>query len=220
VAWKNEFNTFTIPRMKGECFDLSRWADQERVSYRAEKSKVKKLNDIGFPWKLDSYYHNRRTERKSWNSRFNELKEYYTKYGHSKVPLNWEPNTALSHWVVNMRRKRPLMLNGRRQTMLTEKRVRQLNGLDFLWRPTPVEYKWSERFHHLKVFRAKYGHCNVPPDYFLDANLCFWVRSQRWLKAEGGLSKEKVEKLGLCWEEDASFKNHVESVVSKHKVKS
>lgn len=61
----------------------------------------------------------------------------------------------------------------------------------------------------------------MPPNYFLDSNLCFWVRSQQWLKAEGDLSIERVvaklEKFGFRWEEDrtSSIKNRVEAKLNR-----
>lgn len=233
LAWKEQFNTFSIPRIPGGKFILARWAVKQRLFYKMRtdgrrvkggiitQERIDKLNAIGFPWTLGG--NNKDNGLKSndpgiWNMRFNQLKNYCKSYGTCNVPVNWEENTALSHWVVNMRRKHIAMLNGKGQKSLTEERVYMLNQINFVWRPQPKEYTWLERFNHVKVFHSKHGHCDVPPDYYLDTNLCFWVRSQRWLKLEGGLSKKRVtmlETLGFKWEEDDADKNRIEEAVKK-----
>ncbi len=71
---------------------------------------------------------------------------------HCLVPLRHSEGTfSLGTWV-GYQRKATKMSNERRQ---------RLDEIGFIW--DPLEYHWEENFAALKQFKAREGHCNVPP---------------------------------------------------------
>jgi len=72
------------------------------------------------------------------------------------------------------------------------------------------EKRWLERFHELKEFKKKYGHCRVPQCFLFNKALGNWVHNQRRLykkvktgeKVKSILTEERVEmmnNLGFEW---------------------
>ena len=60
---------------------------------------------------------------------------------------------------------------------LTKKeRIAKLKSIDFVWE---VVSAWEKRFHELKDYRKKYGHCLVPQNYQQNKQLANWVNNQK-----------------------------------------
>ena len=55
--------------------------------------RAKKLVEIGFEW---TSYDPRHV---SWEERFKQLCDFKAKYGHALVPMGYEENPSLAHWV-------------------------------------------------------------------------------------------------------------------------
>ena len=84
--------------------------------------------------------------------------------------------------------------------MLPTRMVR-LEGLGFAWEP--FDGAWEIMFTTLRLYRDKYGHCNVPDGCVEDPKLGAWVGLQRRLEKKGTLSpnrKARLEDLGFIWE--------------------
>ncbi|KAG7355190.1 helicase domain protein [Nitzschia inconspicua] len=69
--------------------------------------------------------------------------------------------------------------------------------------------RWNDRYHDLKAFVKKHGHCHVPIKYKDNILLSRWIKRQRYqwkLKQEGRQSsltdarQVKLEKLGFLWD--------------------
>ncbi|CAJ1965547.1 unnamed protein product [Cylindrotheca closterium] len=111
-----------------------------------------------------------------WNFHYNELVEFKTKHGHCNVPYGFEENKALSRWVKRQRYQYKQKREGKTQAM-PESRIRKLDQLGFVW--GAQELLWQTRFHELKEYKLKTGHCNVPYIHDPNPKLAIWVKCQR-----------------------------------------
>lgn len=62
---------------------------------------------------------------------------------------------------------------------------------------------WEERFGELKVFKERFGHCDVPVQFSENRQLGVWVFTQRRTRKIGKLSSERVRRLneiGFTWD--------------------
>ena len=103
-----------------------------------------------------------------WNTRYQELVEFYTANGHSNVPYN-HPNRKLSRWVTNQRQNKKL-----KKRCMTKQRIEALEKVQFTF---STRCTWEDRFEELKAFSLLYGHCDVPSSTNVD--LSRFVKSQR-----------------------------------------
>lgn len=118
----------------------------------------------------------RQSQVELWNQRYIELLDFYKEHNHCRVPLRYERNPNLSHWVKRQRYQYRMKKEGQHST-LNNKREAALESLGFVW-DSHAE-AWTERWNELKDFRDVYGHCNVPKTYTFNRQLAIWVKSQR-----------------------------------------
>jgi len=81
-----------------------------------------------------------------WMVQYNALKAYYTKSGHSNVPMHFIQNKRLGHWVNNQRqlyRKYKAQL----PSSMTAKRIQLLEDLHFAW---VLGKDWKHKFNKSK----------------------------------------------------------------------
>lgn len=107
-----------------------------------------------------------------------ELKSYAKIHGDVDVPLKYAPNQALGAFVNRQRTEYRKMQQGV-QTSLTEERIQDLNTLGFKWAIRVSRTPWEQRLKELKIFKAEYGHCNVPSTFPKNQPLAYWVFKQR-----------------------------------------
>ena len=112
---------------------LAQWVKRQRYQYRLKMEGKKStltlqreamLSELDFIWD---------THEAAWEERRNELIKYKEKYGHCKVPCNYE-NQTLAIWVKSQRRNNKLLEAGNK-TALTLERKQKLDDLDFVWNP-------------------------------------------------------------------------------------
>lgn len=135
-----------------------------------------------------------------WLNKYNDLKNFYARYGHCYVPQRYLPNRALGKWVHKQRQEF-------KKKILTEERVQALNALDFQFTiSNRAESLWYVRLEELKAYRKQHGHCKVPQKYPPNKTLGMWVHRQRHelSKARKGASSsltvdrlDALEKLGF-----------------------
>jgi Helicase associated domain len=111
-----------------------------------------------------------------WKKRFDELVDYQKQHGHCLVPLNWEPNPSLAHWVKRQRYQYRIKNEGNHSTM-TPERQEALEKLGFVWDSHSAA--WLERWQELADFKTLHGHSNVPKMYSENRQLAIWVKCQR-----------------------------------------
>ena len=169
---------------------LGEWVNYQRrsgkkKSQRRNAKQAQKLEDLGFQWEIV----------KSWEARFQELKEFQEEHGHCDVPAK-HPG-GLGHWVGHQRR------GGKEGSQRhNAERTQKLEELGFRWEIVK-NFSWEERLQQLKEFQKEHGHCNVPEKH--PGGLGSWVRHQRRggkKESQGGNAERvrKLEELGFQWE--------------------
>jgi hypothetical protein len=89
-----------------------------------------------------------------WQTRFEELKEYKTKYGNCDVPQKYSPNQRLGSWV-NKQRNEYNNREAGKKSQMTNYRIDQLNGIDFRWAEPKGQKLWDKRYNELKEYKEK-----------------------------------------------------------------
>ena len=88
-----------------------------------------------------------------WQRRFEELKEYKTKFGNCDVPQKYS-NQRLGSWVNKQRNEYNNRKAGKKSQM-TNYRIDQLNGIDFRWAEPKGQKLWDKRYNELKEYKEK-----------------------------------------------------------------
>ena len=152
---------------------LGVWVSTQRIKEETvSEERRKRLNSIGFVWKL------RATPiLVDWEVRFQQLVEYKRVYGNCNVPQHYQPNPQLRTWVMNQRT--------RKETMSENKR-NQLNSIGFVWkfRATPIYVDWGVLFQQLMEYKRVHSNCNVWTHDKANKQLGRWVSNQRTNKEE------------------------------------
>ena len=181
------FGHCNVPQYWSENKILGGWVIRQR-SYQQYLSpeRYDKLKSIGFIFDLPDYW---------WKQKYNELKKYYHKNGHTEVPKGNGPYESLAEWVGKQRGDYKKKL-----ARLTPNKIAKLNKLNFYWgvNTTP----WQKRFEELKAFKKKYKHCRVKQRWEENPKLAAWVATQRTKQKYGVLKPEYFELLdgiGFIW---------------------
>jgi len=158
---------------------LGPWVSRQRYFYRQlqqrrssipagenpleyNQTRIAELNRIGFCWN---------PQELKWNQRYNEVKEFQHKYGHTDVPLRHPNHRKLGVWVNNQRLKY-------KSKTLSMERIAMLQQLNFSWVTSSTE-KWYERYEELCKYQRLNGNTLVPTIYADNPALGYWVNSQR-----------------------------------------
>mmetsp|Transcript_40188 Transcript_40188/g.78528 ORF Transcript_40188/g.78528 Transcript_40188/m.78528 type:complete len:459 (+) Transcript_40188:210-1586(+) len=119
----------------------------QRTHYKnqtMEGSRVALLTEMGFVFlarkrmkPID------RSEIKSWDERLQELLEFKSKYGHTRVPQKFDDNPRLGRWVNKQRREYKKMKDGKTSMMSSEKALKLFQA-DFVFsNPGGRGKQWS-----------------------------------------------------------------------------
>jgi hypothetical protein len=165
VEYKNQHGNCNVPVRYKEDRRLGKWVSKLRerktdLSKRGEeyevaksvtgrtllKERVERLNALGFEWRVKT------KPTVSWESRFQDLIEYYQTHG--RWPLRYKSG-SLGHWTHNQRN-----LYAKKDKYFMGERYHRLNEIGFDWDPTGVraakEVSWDEGFEELvSFFRLK-----------------------------------------------------------------
>ena len=74
-----------------------------------------------------------------WETRYRELQQFASTYGHCCVPISYSENTHLAHWVSNQRKLYNLRNAGKRSE-LTTTRIQKLEDIGFAWNRWDYEF--------------------------------------------------------------------------------
>ncbi|MEU6189654.1 Helicase associated domain protein [Nocardia sp. NPDC047038] len=149
----------------------------ERTNLTAErKAKLEALP--GWSWTLS---------QDVWDERYNLLKKYAAREGHSRVPQSHiEDGVALGSWVSVQRQKQDRLSPGRRA------KLENLPG----WAWSPHDARWDSTYEVLREYIKEYNTSRVPYDRrYKGAKLGNWVSVQRSNYAKGKLSAERQHRL-------------------------
>ena len=147
--------------------------------------RVQQLDRLGFAWE---------PRKQRWEEMLSALVEYKVKHGDCNVPYDWPENPRLGRWVQTLR-------TSRKHGKLTQARIRQLDGLGFVW--SRQETSWHSMYGALAEYQRAHGHCRVSTLDKQHARLGNWVRTQRYARKKGKLSEERIrllDQLGFVWE--------------------
>ena len=190
IAYKSIHGDTLVPATFPENPQLGNWVDNQRQVYRmytenvgngchdaVTEDRIEMLNSIGFVWNL--YDH-------TWNTRYEELKEYVLQKGNSLVPWNYAENEKLGSWVALQRRNFKLRQQEEKKSggnekrcevILSEERKNKLDAVGFIW--DVYEAQWFERLEELKGYRKIFLNTNVPKYCSMYPLLGRWVDKQR-----------------------------------------
>lgn len=122
-----------------------------------------------------------------------ELKLFKEQYGHCNVPQKYSNNPSLGEWVSTQRR-------GYRKNTINQDLMEKLNEMNFSW--FPKKEQQHKMLADLKLFKKKYGHCNVPQKFPENPSLGTWVTTRRQSYTKGKLDKDSINELnalGFSW---------------------
>lgn len=138
-----------------------------KTSMNSQRKRL--LDDVDFVW--DAVGH-------TWNTRYEELRDFRREHGHCVVPRSFG---RLGAWVEKMRieyKKYNTLLtdeghpkNPKLKTILTQDRVQKLNDIDFVWNVR--EKQFEQNLGELRIYKEMNGH--IDPRY-MNGKLALWVR--------------------------------------------
>ncbi len=171
-----------VPRRYKADKKLAIWTANLRARRKANlvpADRIKLLDSIGFSW---------HSTRSRWSTRLSELSHFIKLNGHSIVPLHYPENPSLSAWVRNLRKEY-------KRNCVAQEKIKQLKQIGFTFEV--LELRWQNRYEELNIFKARFGHCNVPNNYPQNPSLARWVSIQRDKNKRNSLEAARVELLNL-----------------------
>eukprot|EP00526_Cylindrotheca_closterium_P022751 CAMPEP_0113621664 /NCGR_PEP_ID=MMETSP0017_2-20120614/11081_1 /TAXON_ID=2856 /ORGANISM="Cylindrotheca closterium" /LENGTH=177 /DNA_ID=CAMNT_0000531435 /DNA_START=357 /DNA_END=890 /DNA_ORIENTATION=- /assembly_acc=CAM_ASM_000147 len=90
--------------------------------------QIRLLDEIDFPWTPTEGRRQRESFERKWQSRYQELADFYKEHGHLKVKYQ----SSLYYWTVTQRRRR--RGEGGR-TPLTDEQIQLMDEIHFSWTP-------------------------------------------------------------------------------------
>jgi hypothetical protein len=137
--FKAEHGHLRIPTSHPE---LGIWVSSMRADYmRAKEGKQTpltaerqaQLEELGFVWLVGNRQSKEhRFNKKTWDERVEEFKQYKATHGHPYVPQHLPEPKGLGTWVAEARKMYKRMMGGRESSMTAEKAL-QLTNLGFAW---------------------------------------------------------------------------------------
>jgi len=133
--------------------------------------------------------------RRKWSDMIKKLEKFHRKYGHSFVTsehdepelLEWtkllrnnyrhQVRQNFHHQQVNDKTDNTISNNSRKRHFLSEEKLDALRQINFVW--DVQQFLWLRRFDELCMFRAKYGHTDVPIDCSEFPKLGVWLSNQK-----------------------------------------
>ena len=153
--YKSKHGHCNVPRKNDKNQQLATWVKNQRTQFKQSKmseERINMLNTIGFNWGVSN--------DKSWNDKFEELKQYKSKHGDCNVPASYDKNHALGNWVRGQRTQF-------KQSKISKERINMLNTIGFNWGVSIDKKRWNDKFEELKKYKSKHGDCDVPYRYCL-----------------------------------------------------
>ena len=131
---------------------------------------------------------------RQWEDLFQRLQTFHHKFGHCRVPRQYEEYPQLGTW---LNTQRMLFNKGK----LRQDRKERLESMGMEW-GLPNHIVWDNTFNQLLEYHAEYGNCLVPGGFPKNPKLASWVHDQRSAFKNGSLGevrKSKLECLNFEW---------------------
>jgi superfamily II DNA or RNA helicase len=184
---------------------LARWVSNQRAARTRgvlSESRIRRLEEIGFEWRLKSYGVKR--VPRDWEKNLEALLAYGRKAGHLN-PRTRDKNpehARIGRWVARQRYLR-------KAGMLEQEKIERLDEIGFAWRLNEKaerlrRKKWPERYRDLVEHRRRHGTfrgmmSSEDPE---TRSLGYWLMAQKAEHRKGTLPRERVElleKAGVTW---------------------
>ncbi|MGP4114016.1 Helicase associated domain protein [Streptomyces sp. 4N509B] len=164
------------------------WCANQRTRRRKgqlSEQRIMRLNEIGFPWDA---------AQDRWMRRYRELERIYHRH---KNLLRLPEKSPEAVWLEG---QRAAYRNGR----LAEWQINLMEeiGIDFADRR---KVAWRKTFDAVKQFHAEHNTWTFPDDFVTTTGVsgASWVKTQRFRKKEGTLSREQMallDGIGFPWD--------------------
>jgi hypothetical protein len=146
----------------------------------------------------------RKKKPRTWDESFRALVAYKEIHGNCKVPVTYQDDLGLGHWVCDQRRWRC--------TKLSQDQRDRLDQLGFHWETKQERDNrlWDEKFQKVREYRREHLDCCVPRNYKQDPELGTWVNYQRTLHSQGRLRQDretKLESIGFTWSKSSGTRD-------------
>lgn len=141
----------------------------------------------------------------SWDEWYGRLTDFVKRNSNCLVPQRFtQDGFPLGYWVHSQRMGK---------NNLSERRLRLLNELNFIW--DPHQQEWENAFAFLMNFRDKNNHCQVPINHVENSiKLGIWVNTQR--RNRDSIDQQKINRLnaiGFIWDPNKKiWKDGIESL--------
>ena len=173
-------------------FKLGGWARSQRYKFNDNKltpDKIRALELVpGWTWDW---------AESDYQEGLYHLSKFVAREGHAEVPMQYEENGyKLGNWVGARRRTY-------KEQKLSDAKIAELESLPG-WTWDPIEDRYHNALHYLRIFADREGHPNVPRSHVENGfKLGNWVGSRRMEYRNNRLSELKVAELeafpGWAW---------------------
>ena len=208
------FGHTRVPKRWQEDQSLANWTMKQRQDIRRQKISAEhkaRLDALGFQSGKPSARLHEESEsyHGMWIARFEKLRQFQERFGHTRVPRRWREDPALGQWTSTQRR-------ANRRNQLKPERKAQLESLGFEWHSiealasaTIYPGPRDQRVRELAAFKARFGHTRVPVRWKEDPGLGEWAAMQRHLRRKGRLNARRTAQLeALDFEWNRSPQRH------------
>lgn len=186
--FRKENGNLDVPKTETQLYE---WIQTQKGLKRDNKlphDREQLLMKLNFIWTGEL----EQEKTTAWKLMYNKFKALKEKNG-SRYHLKLKALSDLDKWV-----QRQL----HNKDKLSAFKKKMLDAIGFQWNPGKSYWdeRWEEMYDQLKVFKAKFGHCNVPQKFPENQPLASWVNGQRTNKDE--LPKyrtDKLNNLGFSW---------------------
>lgn len=212
MQYKAKHGDCFVPRRFSENQPLANWAKNQREYFLRMKigkysplteSRIIELSDAGFEFELS---------KMKWELRYDQLKKFTRKNGHTMVPIEYEENPELGMWVKTQRRQY-VLLKQRRRSSLTKERIQRLEEINFVFIAEKDDRVWNEHLDELVAYKTEHSTFDVSPS---NPKLQKWVHTQRWQykQYKSGkktpMTRERIrtlQRLGFNWTSEITMRN-------------
>jgi hypothetical protein len=178
-----------------EGYRLGRWQNRQRSFHkkgRLSQERIKRLNEIGFIWKIIRVEPN----RLGWDRWYELTMEYKNEFGNPNAPQNYK--TADGFWLGTWQNNQMVSY---KRGKLSPGRIKRLEDIGFKW--GRLEEQFEKGFQETLIYKNSTGYPNAPASYKTEEGFLLgsWLSDQRSKYKKGKLSQERVKRL-----EDIGFK--------------
>jgi dsDNA-binding SOS-regulon protein len=229
--YKQLYGDSNVPYSYNADKKLSTWVLNQRQEFKLKPylfdamrpdgvTRKEKMDGLGFLWVSQREI----LSEEKWDEMFDRLRAYKKEHNNCNVPRFYDKDERLALWVVRQRQElknNKQLLTSIRNDGTTRKQL--LDDIGFAWKlrdrlvTNPDSAEWDRKYDVLQLYKAQYGHCNVPREWKEDEELAKWAVRQRHelrrsapimtaLRSDGTTRQDLLNEIGLVWDLRSSKK--------------